>query len=161
MKLYEIDQQLEQLVDPDTGELLDLEAFEALRLARAEKIEGMALWYKNVSAEAAAIKEEAEALTKRGKTLEKQAERLKNYIGMILGGEKFSTARCAVTFRASTALEIADPGALINWAEKGGYDACLSYKTPEIRKTEVRELLEKGVKVPSAQIVKKKNVRIT
>lgn len=161
MKLYEIDQRLEQLIDPDTGELLDLEAFEALRLAREKKIEGMALWYKNVSAEAAAIKEEAEALTRRGKSLEKQAERLRSYIGRILDGEKFSTARCAVTFRASTALEVADPDALIDWAEKNGYDGCLSYNTPEIRKKEVRELLERGVEVPAAQIVKKKNVRIT
>lgn len=160
MKLYEIDQQLEQLIDPETGELLGLEAFEALHLARAEKIEGMALWYKNAAAEAAAIKEEAGALAKRGKTLERQAERLKDYIGMILDGEKFSTPRCAVTFRSSSALEVSDPAALIEWAEQNGYDSCLAYKEPGISKADVRRLLEEGVEVPAAHVVKKKNVRI-
>lgn len=160
MKLYEINLALEDLVDLETGELLDYERFEQLQMARSEKIEGMALWYKNVSAEAAAIKEEADALSRRGRSLEKQAERLKNYIGLILDGEKFSTARCAVTFRASTALEVSDSAALIDWAEKNGYDSCLSYKEPEIRKTDVRKLLEAGVEVPAVQMVKKKNVRI-
>ena len=52
MKLYEINAALEALVDPETGELMDYDAFEALNLARDEKIEGMALWYKDMVAEA-------------------------------------------------------------------------------------------------------------
>ena len=69
MKLYEINAALEALVDPETGELMDYDAFEALQMARDDKIEGMALWYKDMVAEAKAIKEEADTLTARRKAL--------------------------------------------------------------------------------------------
>ena len=54
MKLYEIDQAILALVDPETGEILDYEAFSELKMKREEKIEGMALWHKNLTAEATA-----------------------------------------------------------------------------------------------------------
>lgn len=160
MKLYEIDQQIESLVDSETGELLDYEMFEQLQMERTSKIEGMALWYKNVVAEAKAIKEEADVLTKRGRSLEKQAERLKAYIGLILDGEKFSTPRCAVSFRKSASLEVTDPDSLIAWAEKNGHTDCVRHKPPEVAKQAVAELLKSGVEVPCARMNYKKNVRI-
>lgn len=160
MKLYEIDQQLASLIDPETGELLDYETFEHLQIERTDKIEGMALWYKGIAAEAAAIKAEADSLIKRGKSLDSQAERLKAYISMILDGEKFSTPRCAVSFRKSASLEVTDPDALIAWAEKSGHMDCVRYKPPEISKQAVTELIKSGTEVPSAHINYKKNVRI-
>lgn len=160
MKLYEIDQQLEALVDPDTGELLDFEEFERLQMERTDKIEGLALWYKNITAEAEAIKAEAENLTKRRRRLESQAERLKDYISLILNGEKFSTSRCAVSFRKSAALEVSDQGSLIQWAELSGHTECIRYQPPEIAKQKVAELLKGGAQVPFACIKYKRNVRI-
>lgn len=161
MKLYEIDQQLASLIDPETGELLDYETFEQLQIARAKKIEGMALWYKNLSAEAKAIKEEADSLLKRGKSLDSQAERLREYIGMILDGEKFSTSRCSVTFRRSGSLEVSDTDRLIEWARQNGKQDCIREKPPEVSKQAVTELLKAGVEVPCASIHYKQNVRIS
>lgn len=160
MELYEINQQLKALVDPDTGELLDIDVFQQLMLERDEKIEGMALWYKNAAAEAKAVKEEADALIKRARSLESLSERLKSYLGLMLDGEKFSTTRCVVSFRKSSGLEITDQAAIIEWAEKTEHYECLRCKPPEIEKKAVSELLKSGADVPCARIICKNNVTI-
>ena len=58
MNIYQIDQEILNLVDPETGEIMDWEAFDALQMAREAKIENVACWYKNLVAEAAAIRQE-------------------------------------------------------------------------------------------------------
>jgi len=113
MTLYEIDQAIQGLVDPETGELMDYEAFAALQMDRDAKIENMALWYKDLMADAKAIKEEADTLNERRKALENKAERLKSYLSLALDGEKFQTARCSVTFRKTSSIQVSNPEALI------------------------------------------------
>lgn len=160
MTLYEIDSRLASLIDEETGELLDYEAFEQLQIERESKLENTALWYKDLMAQAAAIKAEADALTERRKSAERTAERLKEYLGRALDGEKFSTPRCEVTFRRSTALEVEDPADLIEWAKRNGHDECITYKAPEVSKKAVTALLKSGMEVPHAQLVQKLNVGV-
>ena len=68
MKLYEIDRSIQEIldnmsVDAETGEVtLDEEGLAALQLAREQKLEGVALCIKNLSAEAEAIRNEEKAL---------------------------------------------------------------------------------------------------
>ena len=57
MKLYEIDDAMAALIDPDTGELKDYEAFAALNMERERKIEGMVAWYKDMCGDAEKIKD--------------------------------------------------------------------------------------------------------
>ena len=47
LSLYHIDQALEALIDPETGELLDYDAFEQLQMDREHKIENMVCWSKS------------------------------------------------------------------------------------------------------------------
>ena len=54
MNLYEIDAAITALVDPETGEISDFDAFDQLSMARDQKIENIALYYKNLVADAAA-----------------------------------------------------------------------------------------------------------
>ena len=87
MKLYEINQQLERLleldtermVDTETGEILTAEDIDQLKMDRVEKIEGCLVVYKNKMAETAAIEEEIKRLTERKATLKNKAEWLKGY----------------------------------------------------------------------------------
>ena len=58
MNLYEINEALYGCVDEETGEIIDAEKLEALSLAFDEKVENIALWIKNLLADAAAIKAE-------------------------------------------------------------------------------------------------------
>lgn len=79
MKLYEINQQLERLleldtermVDTETGEILTAEDIDQLKMDRVEKIEGCLVVYKNKMAETAAIEEEIKRLTERKSHLKK------------------------------------------------------------------------------------------
>lgn len=152
MTLYEIDQAMQSLIDPDTGELLDYEAFANLQMDRDAKLENMALWYKDMMADAKAIKEEADALNERRKALENRAERLKSYLSLALNGEKFQTARCSVTFRRTASVQIDNQERVVRWLEENGFDSCIKYHDPEVNKTELGKLLKVGTPVPFAYI---------
>ena len=68
--LYEINQDILDCVDLETGEILDTEKLDALQIEREAKLEGVALWVKDLKAEAAAVKEEADKLNARKKSLD-------------------------------------------------------------------------------------------
>lgn len=152
MTLYEIDQKIQSLVDPETGELLDYDAFAQLQMDREQKIENMALWVKDLAAGAKAIKEEEDNLKERRKAMENKVERLKTYLSIALDGEKFQTPKCSVTFRRTESVQIDDQEKLVRWLEQNGYDDCVKYKEPEVSKTEVGKLLKAGTPIPFAYI---------
>lgn len=106
--LYEIDQGILGCIDQETGELIDPERLENLQMERNQKIENIALWIKNLQADALAYKAEKEAFAEREKAAANKAEQLKAYLARALAGQKFTTARCAVSFRKSTKLEVLD-----------------------------------------------------
>lgn len=160
MNLYEIDQQILALVDPETGEILDYEAFSDLKMAREEKIEGMALWHKNLTAEAAAIKAEEANLATRRKALEKKAESLKQYLSEILEGVKFSTARVACSFRKSKSVEILDEAAFIQKMQESQHFEYLKFSPPTVNRTEITNAIKDGKEVPGAQLIEKNSLSI-
>lgn len=108
MKLYEIDEELQSCFDLETGELTDSERFDALTMMRDEKIESIALWIKDLKAEAEALKAEKMAFAARQTTAENKAESLKNYLASILKGQKFNTTKCSVSFRKTEKVKILD-----------------------------------------------------
>lgn len=162
MTLYEIDKSIEALVnavDPDTGEItVDNDALDALLMERDAKIENIACYIKNLAAEAKAIKEEEMALSARRKTTEKKAERLKDYLTYALQGEKFQTAKCAVSFRKSSAVEVDD--CFVEWAQTSGNEELLRYKEPEVNKTAVKERLTGGEAFDFARLVQNMSITI-
>ena len=160
MNLYEIDQQILALVDPETGEILDYEAFSDLKMAREEKIEGMALWHKNLTAEAAAIKAEESNLATRRKALEKKAESLKQYLSDLLSGTKFSTARVACSFRKSKSVEILDEAAFIQKMQETQHFEYLKFSPPTVNRTEITNAIKDGKEVPGAQLIEKNSLSI-
>lgn len=160
MTIYDIDQRILELVDPETGELLDLDAFLELQMERKQKIESMALWVKELTATASAIKTEVDTLMERKKAVERRCESLKRYLAYILQGEKFTTPRCAVSFRKSTSVQVDDTEKLVRWLEQNGYDDCVKYKEPEVSKAEVGKLLKSGMPVPFAHLENKQSVGV-
>lgn len=162
MTLYEIDKNIEALVntvDPDTGEItVDNDMLDALLMERDAKIENIACYIKNLVAESKAIKEEETALSARRKTTEKKAERLKDYLTYALQGEKFQTAKCAVSFRKSTSVEVDD--SFVEWAQASGNEDLLRYKLPEVDKTAVKERLTGGEAFDFARLVQNTSITI-
>lgn len=141
MNIWQIDEQMQQLVDPETGELLDCEAFAALAMERDKKIENAACWAVNCAAEAKAIREQEKVLAERRKEIERRADRLKEYVQSALDGASFSTDRVSVSFRKSSSVEV-DPD-FIAWAMTHAPDL-LTYKTPEPNKTEIKKYLKEN-----------------
>lgn len=153
MNIYEIDSAIMALVDEETGEILDIEALEQLQMERDQKLENVACWHKNLVAEAAAIRQEELNLAKRRQAIENRAERLKKYLSDALGGQKFQTAKCAVSFRKTTKVELSEPALAIAWAQANGYGNIVTYKAPEISKSGLAVLLKEGKEVPGAELV--------
>lgn len=153
MTLYEINQAiidaLENAVDPETGEISDdvAAALEALDMQRTEKLENIACYIKDLEAEGKAIRDEEKALAARRRTTERKTERLKDYLAWALAGEKFKSARCAVSFRKSTAVEIA-PDALTYLPER-----FLRFKDPEADKTAIKDALKAGEIIEGCKLV--------
>lgn len=157
--LYEINKDLEQLlsnVDEDTGELLiDPEALDALMMERQDKLEGVALYVKNIAAEVNAIKAEEDALKERRERLAKKKEGLTRYLTDALAGEKLETARVSITYRKSKSVEI-DPE--LFWQNPAA--AFVRYKDPEPDKKAISDALKSGGIVPGAKIVEKTSMSI-
>jgi hypothetical protein len=114
MNLYWVDNAIyklyDEFVDPETGELTDPDAFAEryaeLEISREEIIENTLLLYKNCVSDAEAIAAEIKTLKARQAALEKRADRLKADASDALNGEKFQTAKVAVSWRKSTAAEV-------------------------------------------------------
>lgn len=160
MNLYEINAKITELIDPETGEILDYDAFAALAMEQQEKQENMALWYKDLCAEAEAIRNEEKALAERRKACERRAERLKEFLSQMLCGSAFKTARVAVSFRSSTAVEIADEAAFIQAMEENGLTKYLKYSAPEVNKTAIKDAIKQGEVIEGAELVKRQNMTI-
>ena len=159
MKLYEIPRAIEELIDPETGEITDEVALQKLTESFENGIEFLALEVKNLSAEAAALKAEKEAFAKRQKTAENAAARLKNYISFQLGGEKYKTDKVAISFRKSEQVQVSDEQAFMDWALVDG-DSFLRYKDPEIDKAALKEAIKSGENIPYVTIVENNNIQI-
>ena len=134
MNIYEIDNAMFSLIDEETGEIKDFEAFEELQMQKEEK-----------------------ALAERRKSLENKAESLKNFVNRTLNGNKFSTSKVAISYRKSTAVEVDDE--FIDYAMKNNNDL-LTYKQPEPNKTVIKGMLQGGFDIPHAELVERNNMSI-
>jgi len=150
--LYDIDTRLYSLLDEETGEITDIEAFETIQLERDKKIENIALWVKNLKADAEALKAEKLAFAERQKAAEKKIDSLKRLLSDALSGQDFKTARVALSFRKSSEVQIDDIEELSN--------EYLRYKAPEPDKTAIKAAINEGKEVAGARLVSKINLQI-
>ena len=150
MKLYEIDNAILNCIDTETGEVIDIDKLNELQLERDTKIENVACWIKDLKAEAEAIKAEKLALAERQKAAENKAESLKKWLAYALDGEKFSTARCSVSFKKTEAVEVTECGLEALMKE---HDELLTYKAPEPDKKAIKQAIKDGLNVDGVQLV--------
>ena len=161
--LFEIAQDILECVDPERGEILDVEKLDALQMEREAKLEGVALWIKDMKAEAAAVKEEADKLTARKKVLENKMEGLKAWLLMALDGEKLKTPRCNVYQTHNQRVTIVgDEKNLITWIELNTEHPreFIRYKEPELRKDEIKKAMKDGQEFPGAELEETESVVI-
>lgn len=141
MSIYDIDSAITALIDNETGEVSDEEAFDALQMERDKKVENIGLWFKDLTAEAKAIKEEEASLAARRKVVENKAERLKHLLNYALNGDKFNSPRLKVSYRKSSTVELSE--GFTKWAEEHA-DDLLTYSEPKPNKTAIKAAIKDG-----------------
>jgi NADH dehydrogenase/NADH:ubiquinone oxidoreductase subunit G len=157
MNLYEINSQIEaciyQALDPVTGELLEdelnTEKLEELEMEKAEKIENLAKWVKNLKAEADALKQEKLRLAEKQKKTESKIESLSNYIEMALAGEKFKSddGTVDIRYRRSKKVAVMDgytEEEVAGWLLEEGRNDLITQKAPTLNKTAIKQAFTKN-----------------
>ena len=156
--LYEISQEILNCVqvedgttvNVETGEVINLEKLDALKMQKSDKVRNIALFIKNLKADAKAYKEEKEAFYARQKAAENKAAQLENYLSHVLDGEKVKEKEFSISWRKSKAVNILD--------EKQIPKDFLIPQPDKIDKAGIRAALKDGGKVPGAEL--KENVSI-
>lgn len=157
--LYQINAEIEQAwsaaVDPETGEIISEEAAQAveqLTMAREDKIENLALYYKNLAAEAEALKNEKLALAARQSAAEKKAESIKKYLASSMNGEKYKSEKVAISWRKSESVSV-DENAFLP-------DDYMTFKEPVPNLTAIKKALKAGEKIDGATLTSSNNIQI-
>lgn len=151
MNLYEINQEIMTCWDEETGEILDVQRFDALQLALEDKLEGIGCYIKNLEAEAAALKAEEQAFAARRKRAENKAASLKNYLSGYLQGCPFETLRVKVSFRKSESLEVLESAVIP--------EEYLKYSV-DVNKADLKAAVKAGLVLDGVQLVQRNNIQI-
>ena len=159
--LYEIDQAILDCVDEETGEIIDPERLDALQMEREQKLEGVALWVKDLNAEAEAVKAEADKLTARRKALENRVTSLKAWLVKALEGRKLKTPRCSVYTQVRQRVNVIDEQSVVNYIQTHYKEPekFLRFTLPEIRKDAVKEEM-KNADIPGVTLESTESVVI-
>ena len=153
MNLYEIDSGIMDCIDPESGEIIDPEKLDALLMAREKKVEGVALWVKNLKADLTALEAERKAFQEREKQTKAKIESLSNWLTGALNGEKFETPKVKISFRTSEAVQITDESTIPR--------AYIRTKIEEVPdKIALKEALKSNFQISGAVLVTNKNIQI-
>ena len=158
MTLYELTEAMNNFdfeIDEETGEILNADELDRIQMDRDEKLKNCVYYYKNMKAEADALKVEKMNLQKRQQIAEHKAERMKQYLAFCLDGEKFEPeddVRVRVTYRKSESVECPD----IHMVD----DDYLRYKEPELDKAKIKKAIKAGTTVVGCTLVEKQNIQI-
>lgn len=159
MNLYELrEEYLKTLdsieVDEETGEVLGMDLVDLLAGAFEEKAESVALYIKELLADAKAIREEEKALADRRAKKERKAEAMKDYLAnalLALDRQKLETPKVALSFRKSQSVEITDDSLIP--------EDYIKYK-PAVDKTAIKAALKDGAFIPGAELRDAQNLQI-
>ena len=175
MKLYELTNEFAQLfeqfdeiskLDGDTEEYKQA-WFDTLSGIEEEfevKAENIGAYIKELTAAAKYLKAEEEALSKRRRAKEKQAEWLKKYLlesMQAIGRKKIDRPMAVLSIRTNPeSVRFDDENAFITLCQRDGSDDYLRYKAPEINRSAVKEALQAGQKIEGASLIHTQTVTI-
>lgn len=147
--LYDIDAKIMECmancIDPDTGEITNSERLEALQMERQIKLENVALYIKNLKADAAMYKAEKQAFAERQAAAERKAESLTEWLKKALDGQKFKTEKAEVNFRKTQKVEVIDI-----WELNEDF---VKYSDPMPDKAAIKRAIKAGEEVNGAKLI--------
>ena len=113
-------------------------------------MDNIACWVKNLEADVAAFEAQEKAFADRKAAAKRKIDSLKHYLTDALGGQNFSSDRCAVSFRRSKAVCVLDEAAV-----PAEYMTEMTTRAPN--KTAIAALLKTGTAVPGCELVERVN----
>lgn len=153
MKLYEINQEIMDCIDMETGEIIDQERLEQLNMAKDEKLTNIALLYINMKADAEAYEKQEKKFTALKKNAKATMEWCKNTLAKELEGQAFRDVekRFGISWRKSEKLEITEPEKISD-----------EWKKIEIKYdlTGMKQAIKGGAQVDGAVISVNNNIQI-
>lgn len=156
--LYEIDREILNCIDDETGEVNNFEKLEQLQTDKRKKIENIALYIKNLSVLISGLCDEITALLERKKQAENKVKALKKLLDKALDGSKFENAKVKISYRKSKVCDIED--GFMEWAQSTNHDELLSYQGPIPNKKAIKDAILSGENIPYAAVVEKNNICI-
>lgn len=147
MRLYDIDEAIVSLIDEETGEITDFEAFENLNIERERKIEFLCKSIKEAPVLADALQSEIKRLQDKKASIVSKAEKYKAYLQGYLGGEKYKSP-LFTCYYGSTKEVIGDEAEFKEWALCNDHDEFLKFKEPELDKTSIKNAIANGENLP-------------
>lgn len=163
MSLYELASDLYAVIndglvyDEETGEIVwDAENLGELKMTFDDKAEAVAMFIKNLEADADAIKAEKKKLDKREKIKRGKADRLREYLRDCLemnGLKLVDTPKARISTRLSTYVNVTDEDKVPEMFRK--------VKTVEsIDKTSVGKALKAGEEVDGCELAERSSLQI-
>lgn len=160
MKLYQINQELLDVIDKQTGEITDVDLFEQLEMDKKEKIHNTAKYLMHLDNQIDLIKKEEKRLADYRKSVEKKNDDLRNYLkrNMEIDGVKkyeFDTLKVSIhkntpkTKYAEGFLENTDEYSILQKAEKDYKQAKADFSD---MKADLKTRLKKGEKIDGARL---------
>lgn len=151
--LYEISQSITECVDPDTGEIIDIERLMDLQMEYNTKISNIARWIKNIRSDAEAYKKEKEVFEEREKKARAKEAQLENLLKDTLQGSSFKDEQVEITFRKSKQVQVEDENAIPE-------DFVRVKVEREPDKKKIAAALKAGEKVAGCTLIQNSNMQI-
>lgn len=157
--LYEINRELENLIDYETGEILDPEKLEELELEKDEYIENIALLAKNKAAEITMIERELIILRSKKKAAENTLNWAKATLKTELGGKKVKdpAGRFSIYYRDSESLKISNFDEI---PQKFKREFTREEKEAIVNKNNIKLALKHGEQIPGVYLEENTNLCI-
>lgn len=150
--LYEINQEILSCIDAETGEIIDFERLQALQIEREEKLENVALWYKNLVSDAAQYKAEKDAFAEKERKATEKAERLKQFLNETLAGNKYKSTRVTIYFTKRDSVIVDDVYKIP--------ENYVRYEAPTADKIAIKAAIKAGEQIAGVHIENKQSICI-
>lgn len=128
-----------------------------------EKAESIAVYIKQLKAEANILKFEKSAIAKRQSQKEREVEKLAAYLlnaMKAIGRSKVDMPHAVVSIRNNApSLVVDDEIKFVNWAQENN-ENLLKYEMPSIKKNDVKALCKKGEEIPFVHMESKQSLSV-
>lgn len=160
--LFDVDREIQacvklensdNFVNVETGEVLDAEAMDALKMEIPKKLENLGRWMLNLEAEEKAYADQEKRFKEKKDAVKKKRESIKSYVGAFLNGKPYKCTDFEFKWRKTES--VAFNGDIYKVPKD-----YLRYKEPELDKTKVKKAIKDGIEIPGCSLEVKNSLSI-